>query len=105
MRALAFNVLFWAVSTLYVLLAAVLALLPVRQGVRWAVRLYVKRMVQLMRHVAGIRAEARGRERLPSGPFIIAAKHSSYGDGFIMMDQFDDLAFVTSSAFRSCRRC
>lgn len=95
MRSLAFNVLFWAVSALYLLMAAVLALLPGRGGVRWAVRRYVKRMVQLMRGVAGIKAEARGRERLPPAPFIIAAKHSSYGDGFLMMDQFDDLAFVT----------
>jgi 1-acyl-sn-glycerol-3-phosphate acyltransferase len=95
MRSLAFNILFWAVSALYVMMAAVLALLPGRAGVRWAVRRYVKRMVGLMRSVAGIKVEARGRERLPPAPFIIASKHSSYGDGFLMMDQFDDLAFVT----------
>lgn len=95
MRSLAFNVLFWVVSTLYVLLCAVLAFVPGRGAVRWGVRRYARRMVQLMGAVAGIRPQARGRERLPKGPFIIAAKHSSYGDGFMMMDQFDDLAFVT----------
>jgi 1-acyl-sn-glycerol-3-phosphate acyltransferase len=95
MRSLAFNMLFWVVSTLYVFLCALLALLPGRGAVRWGVRRYAHRMVQLMRHVGGIKPEARGRERLPDGPFIIAAKHSSYGDGFLMMSQFDDLAFVT----------
>ncbi|MDX2234138.1 MAG: 1-acyl-sn-glycerol-3-phosphate acyltransferase [Hyphomonadaceae bacterium] len=95
MRSLAFNILFWIASTLYVLLCAALALLPGRGAVRWGVRRYVRRMVWLMRTVAGIAPEARGRERLPAGPFIIAAKHSSYGDGFVMMSQFDDLAFVT----------
>lgn len=95
MRSLAFNILFWIVSALYVFLCAVLALLPGRGAVRWGVRRYVRRMVWLMRTVGGIKTEARGRERLPDGPFIIAAKHSSYGDGFLMMSQFDDLAFVT----------
>jgi 1-acyl-sn-glycerol-3-phosphate acyltransferase len=62
--------------------------------VRWAVRRYSRRMVQLMK-LAGIRPEARGRERLPPAPFIIAPKHSSYGDGFMMYVQFEDVAFVT----------
>jgi 1-acyl-sn-glycerol-3-phosphate acyltransferase len=95
MRSLVFNVLFWVVSTFYVLMCAVLALIPGQGLVRWGVRRYVKRMVQLMRTVGGIKPEARGRERLPDGPFIIAAKHSSYGDGFMMYDQFDEIAFVT----------
>jgi 1-acyl-sn-glycerol-3-phosphate acyltransferase len=40
-------------------------------------------------------SEARGKDRLPEGAFIIAAKHQSWGDGFSVYDQFDDLAFVT----------
>lgn len=94
MRSFLFNVGFWVVSTVYVLLAAILALTPGRSGVRWAVRRYSRRMVQLMRLI-GIRPEARGRERLPPAPFIVAPKHSSYGDGFLMYVQFDDVAFVT----------
>ena len=49
MRSLFFNIGFWAVSTVYVLLAAVLALSPGYKGVRWAVRRYSRRMVQLMK--------------------------------------------------------
>lgn len=94
MRSFFFNVGFWWISTLYVLLAALLALAPGRGGVRWAVRRYSKRMVQLMKLI-GIRPEVRGRERLPPPPFIVAPKHSSYGDGFMMYVQFDDIAFVT----------
>jgi len=95
MRSLAFNILFWLISGLYVLMCAVLALVPGKGAVRWGVRRYVKRMVWLMRTVGGVKPEARGRERLPKGPFIIAAKHSSYGDGFLMYDQFEEIAFVT----------
>lgn len=94
MRSFIFNIGFWVVSALYVFLAAILALAPGRGGVRWAVKRYSRRMVQLMK-VIGIRPEARGRERLPPPPFIVAPKHSSYGDGFLMYVQFDDIAFVT----------
>jgi 1-acyl-sn-glycerol-3-phosphate acyltransferase len=94
MRSFVFNVGFWVISTVYVLLAAILALVPGHKGVRWAVRRYSRRMVQLMR-LCGIQPEARGKERLPPAPFIIAPKHSSYGDGFLMYVQFDDIAFVT----------
>jgi 1-acyl-sn-glycerol-3-phosphate acyltransferase len=94
MRSFIFTVGFWWVSILYVLMAAILALVPGRKGVRWAVKRYSKRMVQLMKLV-GIKPEVRGRERLPPPPFIVAPKHSSYGDGFLMYIQFDDVAFVT----------
>lgn len=94
MRSFAFNIAFWWISILYVLLAAILALTPGHHGVRWAVRRYSRRMVQLMK-LCGIKPEARGKERLPPAPFIVAPKHSSYGDGFMMYVQFDDVAFVT----------
>jgi len=94
MRSFFFNVGFWVISILYVFLAALLALTPGRGGVRWAVRRYSKRMVQLLKLI-GIKPEVRGRERLPPAPFIVAPKHSSYGDGFMMYVQFDDIAFVT----------
>jgi 1-acyl-sn-glycerol-3-phosphate acyltransferase len=94
MRSFFFTVGFWWISVLYVLMAALLALAPGSAGVRWAVKRYSKRMVQLMK-LCGIEPEARGRERLPPAPFIIAPKHSSYGDGFLMYVQFDDVAFVT----------
>ncbi len=94
MRSFLFTVGFWWVSVLYVLLAAALALVPGSKGVRWAVRRYSRRMVQLMK-LCGIQPEVRGKERLPPAPFIIAPKHSSYGDGFLMYVQFDDIAFVT----------
>jgi 1-acyl-sn-glycerol-3-phosphate acyltransferase len=95
MRSLVFNVLFWVVSTVYVLFCTLLALIPGRWAVRWGIRRYVAAMAFLMRHVAGIRMEARGREKLPKGPVIIAAKHQSYGDGFFMLSHVQDLAFVT----------
>ena len=95
MRSYAFNLAYWLLSILYASAAAFAALVPGRGATSWIIRRYVKRMVQAMRLFAGIRVEARGHDRLPSGAFIIASKHQSWGDGFATYDQFDDLAFVT----------
>ncbi|MBA3051437.1 MAG: 1-acyl-sn-glycerol-3-phosphate acyltransferase [Alphaproteobacteria bacterium] len=95
MRSYAFNLAYWLLSILYASAAAFAALAPGRGATSWIIRRYVKRMVQAMRLFAGIRVEARGHDRLPSGAFIIASKHQSWGDGFATYDQFDDLAFVT----------
>ena len=95
MRSLPFNIVYWLLSIGYGLTAAFAALTPGRDATAWVIRRYVKRMVQAMRLLAGIRIEVRGRERFPGGAFIIASKHQSWGDGFATYDQFDDLAFVT----------
>ena len=95
MRSLAFNIAYWVLSVAYTLAAVVAALTPGRAATGWIIRRYVRRMVQAMRLLAGIRIEYRGEERLPAGAFIIAAKHQSWGDGFSVYDRFDDLAFVT----------
>lgn len=95
MRNLAFAVAYWTLSIGYTLAAVIAALLPGRRATGWIIRGYVRRMVQAMRVLAGIRIQVRGRDRLPPGAFIIAAKHQSWGDGFAVYDQFEDLAFVT----------
>lgn len=95
MRSFTFNIAYWVLSIGYGLTAAFAALTPGRGATTWVIRRYVKRMVQAMRVFAGITLEVRGRERLPTVSFIIASKHSSWGDGFATYDQFDDLAFVT----------
>jgi len=97
MRTLLFNIAYWVLSIVYALAAAFAALSPGRKATGWIIRRYTRRMVQAMRIFAGIRLEVRGKERLPQGAFIIAAKHQSWGDGFCVYSQFDDLAFVTGN--------
>jgi 1-acyl-sn-glycerol-3-phosphate acyltransferase len=94
-RSLAFAVAYWSLSIAYTLMAVFAALLPGRAATGWIIRRYVRRMVQAMRMLAGIRIEVRGKDRLPAGAFIIAAKHQSWGDGYSVYGEFDDLAFVT----------
>jgi 1-acyl-sn-glycerol-3-phosphate acyltransferase len=95
MRSLVFNLAFGLISIFYTVSAALAALRPGRGHVRKVVGRFVRRMVWAMRALAGIRIEVRGRDRLPDGAYILAPKHASYGDGFSIYAQFDDLAFVT----------
>jgi 1-acyl-sn-glycerol-3-phosphate acyltransferase len=95
MRSLMFEIAYWALSVFYVLLAGLAALLPARAPMAGTIRLYTRRMVAAMHWVAGIKVDLRGQERLPDGSFIVAAKHQSWGDGFVMFANVDNLVFVT----------
>ena len=95
MRSFLFAVAYWFLSITYSLMALVLTLFPGRKPVKWIIQRYTRRMVQAMRIFAGIKLEVRGREHLPAEPVIFACKHHSWGDGFCIYSQFDDLAFVT----------
>jgi 1-acyl-sn-glycerol-3-phosphate acyltransferase len=95
MRSLAFNIAFWIISIFYTVAAAFAGLIPGRDAVIRVVARYTRSMVWAMSAIAGIKLDVRGRERLPKDGFILAAKHASYGDGFCVYSQFDDLAVVT----------
>ncbi|MDI7774810.1 lysophospholipid acyltransferase family protein [Asticcacaulis sp. EMRT-3] len=95
MRSCLFALAYWWLSISYSLLALILSLLPGHAPVRWIIHRYTRRMVQAMRIFAGIGLEIRGREHLLDRPVIYACKHQSWGDGFSIYAQFDDLAFVT----------
>jgi len=94
LRSWAFTVAYWALNIFYGVLALGAAALPGRKPTTWVIGRYVRRMVWCLRVLAGVRLEVRGAEHRPEGAFIIAAKHQSWGDGFCMYAQFEDLAFV-----------
>jgi 1-acyl-sn-glycerol-3-phosphate acyltransferase len=94
-RNLAFAVAYWLLSGFYAIAAAILSLLPWRAPMAFAIKLYTRRMLWAMRVFAGIRVDLKGQDRLPKGAFIIAAKHHSWGDGFVMFANVPNLTFVT----------
>lgn len=59
---------------------------------------YTRLIVWGMRRIAGIDVKVTGHEHIPEGAVIIAAKHQSYGDGFVAFSQFRDLSFVAGDA-------
>lgn len=94
-RSFLFTLAYWVISIFYVLVAAISLALPGRRVVGWVVARYTRRMVQAMRWIAGIRLKVEGKDKVPDGACIIAAKHHSWFDGFCMYSQFHDVAFVT----------
>jgi len=95
MRSFAFNAIFYPFTFLIVLGALPLVLLPSRKPLACYLRGWARATVGLMRHVAGIDVEVRGREHMPiDRPHIIAAKHQSECDGIIVISLVPDIAFV-----------
>lgn len=90
-----FNAYYWVLSIFYGFSAAVLALVPGRAPMTAAIKTYTRRMLWAMDALAGIKIDLRGQEKLPEGAFIIAAKHHSWGDGFVMFANVPNLSFVT----------
>lgn len=95
MRSIAFQALYWLTSVFFALTAAPLILIPSRKPIMFWILAYTRTMQFWLRHIGGVKVTVRGKERLPDGPCIIAAKHQSWGDGIVMFSQFYDLAFVT----------
>lgn len=95
MRSILFQIAYWATSIFFATTAAPLILIPSRKPIMLWILAYTRTIQFWMRAIAGVRVTVKGRERLPDGPCIIAAKHQSWGDGIVMFSQFYDLAFVT----------
>ncbi|USQ93692.1 lysophospholipid acyltransferase family protein [Caulobacter sp. RL271] len=95
MRSALFNAYYWVLSIFYGLSAAFAALAPGRDAVTFVLRLYSRRMLTTLDALAGVKVQLKGLENLPPGPCIIAAKHHSWGDGFVMFAHVDNLSFVT----------
>ena len=70
-----------------------LALLPFPRRLRGWIVLNARGVVALMAF-AGLRVRIEGREHLPDGPYLLAAKHESWGDGYVLLAELPDLAPV-----------
>ncbi|MEM9421473.1 MAG: lysophospholipid acyltransferase family protein [Pseudomonadota bacterium] len=95
LRSLAFQGVYYTVSAFFVVTSMPLLLLPTRKPLTVWIRAYARSMVAVMRGIGGISVRVTGRALMPKGPVIIAAKHQSWGDGFLMLASVDNLAFVT----------
>jgi len=95
MRSFGFAVVYWWLSVFYAVASVFVSLLPGRKPLAALIRFYTRRMLWAMRVLAGIKVDLRGKALLPQGAFILAAKHHSWGDGFVMFANVPNLSFVT----------
>lgn len=93
LRSLLFNLAFYIWTVAMVLLFLPALILPYQVTV-WGQRQWARGVNLLMRWIAGIDVEIRGREHLPAGGCIVAAKHQSAWDTLIWHAALDDPAIV-----------
>jgi len=96
MRSFFFSVTYWSLSILYGVTALLTAWIPGRGVTTFIIRSYTRAMRHALRFIAGIKTKALGKDRLPKdGAYLVAAKHQSWGDGFMAYSEIDNLVFVT----------
>ncbi|MEL6831308.1 MAG: 1-acyl-sn-glycerol-3-phosphate acyltransferase [Pseudomonadota bacterium] len=95
LRGLIFTGVYYVLSAIYVLTALPFLAIPGRGPVNAIIRSYTRAVTLALRLICGVRKEVRGRERLPDGAYILAPKHASWGDGFMIYPEVKNLAFVT----------
>jgi 1-acyl-sn-glycerol-3-phosphate acyltransferase len=87
-RSLLFAVLFYLWSPLLCVL-----FLP-RGVVAWAFKLWGRGVIFLLAACCGVRVEVRGREHVPAGRALVAAKHQCMFDVFAQFVVLPDSCFV-----------
>ncbi|HEX2553199.1 MAG TPA: lysophospholipid acyltransferase family protein [Microvirga sp.] len=93
LRSLAFNVLYYVNIILWMIAILPVLVLP-RRVFTGVARVWAQSSLWLLRVVAGIRMEVRGRERIPPGGLLVAAKHQSLWETFALLTLFEDPAFI-----------
>jgi 1-acyl-sn-glycerol-3-phosphate acyltransferase len=92
-RSIAFNLLFYLNTLIYLVIALPTFFMPYRAIIAVA-RSWGRTNLVLLRAVAGIDVEVRGRENIPKGPIIVASKHQSAWETFALLPLFDNPVFI-----------
>ena len=92
-RSILFNALFYLNLGVLLLAATVTLVLP-RRAILYMATLWGRTSLWLLRVVCGTKVEFRGIEKLPKGPFIVAAKHQSTWETFALLWLFEDFTFI-----------
>lgn len=94
-RGILFTGVYYVLSFVYVLISLPFLALPGRGPVTLIIRSYTRAINLALHWIGGIKKDVRGREHLPDGAFILAPKHASWGDGYMIYPEIRNLAFVT----------
>src|SRR3954454_15930252 len=93
LRPLAFNLAFYLNFGLWMIGALPSLILP-RRYLMMVVRGWARSNLFLMRVLAGIRFELRGRRHIPPGGLLVACKHQSFWETFALFLVFDDPCYI-----------
>jgi 1-acyl-sn-glycerol-3-phosphate acyltransferase len=93
LRSVAFNICFYLNTLVFLIIALPTFFLPYQAIVEVA-KAWGRVNLVLLRVVAGVGFELRGREKIPQGAVIVAAKHQSAWETFALLHLFDSPAFI-----------
>ena len=92
-RSLLFNLLFYVTTVLFLVLGSPLLFAP-RRWAMAALAIHGRFELWLLRVIVGTKLEVRGREKLPPGACLVAAKHQSAWETFGLIPLFRDPALL-----------
>lgn len=87
LRSVAFNILFYLNTMIFLIIGIPTFVMPYQAIVEVA-KAWGRVNLFLLRVVAGVKFELRGREKIPSGAMIVASKHQSAWETFALMPLF-----------------
>lgn len=94
MRSLLYNLVFYTVVPLWLILTTPLLLLPRKAVVRFVYGGLSRLMLWFLKVIVGTTTEVRGLANLRQGPVILAVKHQSAWDTFALTPYLSDPAMV-----------
>lgn len=92
-RSLIFTAVFYTATAVILVLGSPLLFGP-RAWAMAGLRFHARVALWLLKWIVGTRMEVRGRENLPEGACLIAAKHQSAWDTFALIPVFPDPSLV-----------
>lgn len=92
-RSLLFNVVFYVNLVLWLILLIPGFLMPRRVFLE-GVKTWARTSLWLLKVLAGTKIEIIGREKIPPGGALVAAKHQSLWETFALLTIFDDPTFI-----------
>ena len=93
LRSLLFAAVFYVNTAVFLVLGSWLLLAPRRWAMQ-GLRLHGLASLWWLKVICGTKVEVRGREKLPDGACLVAAKHQSAWDTFALIPVFRDPAMV-----------
>lgn len=92
-RSVLFNIAFYLNTAILLVVALPTFLMPF-WGIVEIARLWGRINLWLLRVIAGVKIEVRGREKIPQGPLLVASKHQSAWETFTLVTLFPNPVFI-----------
>jgi 1-acyl-sn-glycerol-3-phosphate acyltransferase len=92
-RSLIFNVAFYILMVVWLIVALPTYALP-RRAILGVAKLWARQNIFLMRAICNIRVEYRGLGNIPHGPLVVACKHQSMFETFALIPLFGDPLYI-----------